>query len=328
MKEQPTVIDIFCGAGGFSQGFKEAGYSILAGVDNWKPAVDIFSRNHKKSIGLEADMRSLTVGQLKTLVSEAKVNVVIGGPPCQGFSMGGNRNPADPRNSLFREFIRIVKGMAPDFFVMENVRGLLSLKLVDSKMTFGEKILHDFNSIGYRTTIHTLNAANYGVPQKRQRIFFIGVNRRQAEKAILPPVPTHSEHPTNGLKPWVPSKQFLLPPQKVSKRFYYSERMINGFIRRKKKNAERNIGFGWQFLDFSKPSNTISARYWKDGAEALVKYSNKKIRRLTPSECARLQSFPKNYKFCGSEREIYTQVGNAVPPLLARRIAENLLNYF
>lgn len=317
------MIDVFCGAGGFSCGFKNAGFSVLLGVDKWEKAVRTFSRNHRGAKGMVSDLMQMPIADIKEAIGNKKVDVVIGGPPCQGFSMGGARDPHDSRNFLFEGYVKVINGIRPKFFVMENVRGILSLQ--NGAGTFGDDIKRHFKQIGYETEVHILNAADYGVPQRRIRVFFIGSKSKTGKSAIkMAPLKTNARIPGGSLQPWNGAGKFLLPKRDVSKRFYYSSKMIRGFVKRSKINKTKGRGFKWQFIDPKKPSYTLSARYWKDGAEALVKYSQNEIRRLTPLECARLQSFPEKYSFEGSEREVYTQIGNAVPPLLAEHIAKYL----
>lgn len=319
-----NVIDLFCGASGLSTGFSSAGFNILLGVDIFDTALKTFKKNHPKSQILNKNIQEVNLSVINSLIGDKKINGIIGGPPCQGFSMAGKRQPNDPRNSLFMEYVRVVKEIKPDFFVMENVQGILSMKNEDGKKVI-EIILEEFDNIkNYTLELHKVNTADYGIPQKRRRIFIIGYKKNY--KFIFPKK-SHSKTGKN-LKKWIGVKKILLPRNKVNKKYFYSQKLINGFLRREKINKKRNIGFGWQFLRLNEPSYTISARYYKDGAEALVKYNNSyregSIRRLTPRECALIQSFPKSFKFEGSDNEIYQQIGNAVPPKMAKEIAKSI----
>lgn len=325
LQKKPTVIDLFCGAGGFSEGFKQAGYQVLLGIDNIEIFIETFKANHENTIAICEDIRKITVKDVKKKITNKNIDIIIGGPPCQGFSAAGRRDKNDPRNSLFVEFIRFVDGLKPKYFVMENVRGLLSMSTANGEPVI-EIIRTEFEKIGYKFEYRVLLATNYGVPQKRYRVIFIGTN---TNRSITFPNPTHNNKSQSELfgkifKEWVPVKNVLLKETEVDKSFFHSEKMIAGFRRRKEKNKSIGNGFGWQILNLDKPSYTISARYWKDGSDALVKYSDDRIRMLTPFECARIQSFPSNYKFMGSKRDIYTQIGNAVPPLMAKAIAEEI----
>lgn len=324
---KPAVVDLFCGAGGLSKGFEMAGFEVVFGIDLDSTCMRTFKRNHPSAatVSEPLNIEDLTEDKLQKLLGNRKIDVVVGGPPCQGFSLAGRRDPKDPRNSLFMHFVRIVGILKPEWFVMENVTGLLVAKTAK-----GEKvdtiIKQEFNNIGYQVKLFKLLAANYGVPQKRKRIFFIGTN---TGKPITSPKRTHAKIPHktltgSPLKKWVPVGSVLLPESEIAKSYFHSQKMIDGFKRRKERNKENGKGFGWQILDLSKPSYTISARYWKDGSDALVLLAPDRCRMLTERECARVQSFPDDYVFEGSKKNRYRQIGNAVPPLLAKAIALEL----
>lgn len=323
-EKKPTVIDLFCGAGGMSTGFEMAGFEVLLGVDVNPKFIKTFARNHPSAASNSdpIDIRKLTLKEIRKKVEKKKIDIIIGGPPCQGFSMAGRRDPKDPRNSLFKHFIRIVRGIKPKWFVMENVTGLLLAKTANGE-SVDRIIRQEFKKIGYQVKQFKLNSADYGVPQKRKRIFYIGTNTKTR---IEIPVHTHAKHPNNKLdgsklKKWVGVGKCFLPESEVAKVYFHSEKMIEGFKKRKARNLENGKGFGWQILDPEKPSYTISARYWKDGSDAIVSVKPDKFRMLTERECARVQSFPDNYVFIGGKRSTYQQIGNAVPPLLAKAIA-------
>jgi DNA (cytosine-5)-methyltransferase 1 len=205
---------------------------------------------------------------------------------------------------------------------MENVPGLLT-SITANGESVDAIIRKEFEKAKYEVKPFILLAANYGVPQKRKRLFYIGTN---TGKPITAPTATHSESPHMTLlgpklEKWVGVGQVLMSETEVPAGYFHTKRMIEGFRRRKERNKTNGKGFGWQILDMEKPSYTISARYWKDGSDAIVKYSEERIRMLTERECARIQSFPDDYEFLGSKRLKYTQIGNAVPPLLAKAIA-------
>jgi DNA (cytosine-5)-methyltransferase 1 len=316
MEKEIGVLDLFCGAGGLSEGFKQAGFKILLGIDSDNAALETFRENHPGTGIISGDIREIERDDVARETSDKKIDVIIGGPPCQGFSMAGKRQPNDPRNSLFREYLRLVKEIRPKVFVMENVRGLLSMKNASGRRVI-DIILGEFGKLkDYNTICYSVNAAEYGVPQMRKRIFVIGV-----KKSLNFEFPK----PKYGPSLQEPAGKILLDKKEVNKKYFYSDKLIQGFLRRDKINKKKGLGFGWQFIDPEKPSYTISARYWKDGAEALVKYSDKCIRMLTPQECALIQSFPKGYIFKGSESAVYKQIGNAVPPKLAKAIGKAVM---
>lgn len=166
-----NIIDLFAGAGGFSTGFERAGFEskLAVEIDVW--ASQTYKFNHPNTVVYTKNIKEIY--DLNSLYSE-KIDGIIGGPPCQGFSLSGKRDRKDPRNSLFVEFVRFVNHYKPLFFVMENVPGLLSMK-TDKKEKVINIIQEEFKKIGYKSTYKILNAANYGVPQKRNRVFIIGV---------------------------------------------------------------------------------------------------------------------------------------------------------
>lgn len=169
-----TVVDLFCGAGGLSWGFQEAGFEVLAANDNLHEACETFRLNHKDTALIEGD---ITVPAIKTLlydtIGKNKIDIVVGGPPCQGFSYAGKRFINDPRNFLFKEYINVVKKLNPKIIVMENVEGILTS---NGGKTFAG-IQEEFKKLGYKTEARKLHAVMFGVPQKRKRIILIGVKK-------------------------------------------------------------------------------------------------------------------------------------------------------
>lgn len=326
-KVKPTVIDLFCGAGGMSEGFRQAGFNVVWANDFEEKFCKTHSLNHKGCKSVSGDIRKITSERIRKDIGKKTVDVIIGGPPCQGFSHAGKRDKKDPRNSLFMEFIRIVKDLQPKWIVMENVLGILTMtteKGESVKDIIKNELEH---ADGYKVKFFKLTSSNYGVPQKRRRVFFIATN---TGKAIEEPEQTHSEKPKvtiegKKLKLWTPVESILIPKEEVPKNYFHGPKMIEGFVRRKKRNLEKGKGFGPQYLKMDKPSYTISARYWKDGADALVKYSESDIRMLTELEAARIQGFPDDYKFNGSKKEVYTQIGNAVAVGMAKAIGEDII---
>ena len=316
---KPTVVDLFCGAGGMSEGFRMAGYRILLGVEENKVAAKTYRENSRGTRLIIDDIRLVKDAKILEEIGNKDVDVVIGGPPCQGFSHANTRRSADdPRNELYLEFVRVVKLLKPKFFVMENVRGFLNVK-IDNK-----SIVEEIKSLleEYEVDGQVLTAADYGVPQLRRRAIIIG--RRGNSELPFPEATHFREGRTKEgrrAKRWVSVKSLLIPKTEADSKLFYSNRLINGFKRRERKNKKAGVGFRWQFLDLGKPSYTIPARYYKDGANALVKYSDTEIRKLDVVECARIQSFPSNYIFIGGRNQTYKQVGNAVPPIMAKAIA-------
>ncbi|SFM24107.1 DNA (cytosine-5)-methyltransferase 1 [Desulfomicrobium norvegicum] len=191
-----NIIDLFAGCGGFSHGFKMAGYNSILAIEKDLWASQTYSFNNPNVSVITEDITTLDPGDLKISVSD--VDGIIGGPPCQGFSLSGNRDQKDPRNSLFVDFVRFVKFFSPKFFVMENVLGILSMK-TKSRQYVKDIIAEEFSNVGYKVCVIILNACDYGVPQSRQRVFFIGLK---------------SDRPLN--------QQILTPPSKVIESEYTS----------------------------------------------------------------------------------------------------------
>lgn len=232
---------------------------------------------------------------------------------CQGFSIAGRRDPKDPRNSLFMEFVKYLNYYNPKMFIMENVIGILSMKMNNNNKVID--IIMCELEVNYRCIITKLYASDFEVPQNRKRVIIIGFRN---DLGIMPtePIPV-----TNNNR--IPVHSVLLPKDQVDKKYYLSERALIGLQNKKKQSEEKGYGFGAQFLDFDKPSYTIPARYWKDGYDALVKYNDSEVRRLTIQELKRIQSFPDDFFIEGSNKEIIMQIGNAV----ACKFAYHLGNY-
>jgi len=167
-----NVIDLFCGAGGLSKGFEWAGYNIIAANDNYKQACETYRVNHPNTIVIEGDITKKEVKkELFEAIQNKEIDIIAGGPPCQGFSHAGKRLVDDPRNFLFKEFVEIVKQVKPKVIVLENVEGILTM---NSGKSF-ESIKESFRELGYKLEGKKLHAVRYGVPQKRKRVVIIGL---------------------------------------------------------------------------------------------------------------------------------------------------------
>jgi len=191
------VIDLFCGAGGLSEGLRQAGLKPVAGVDFDKHAVATYRHNHPGVPVIEGDIAEVSGEQLMALAGTREIDLIAGGPSCQGFSTHGKRMQDDPRNFLFKHFVRLVDEIRPSMFLMENVRGMLTYE----KGAFRRQIEAAFAEIGYRTDFAQVLAANYGVPQMRHRILFIGTRMDEIELSF--PERTHGDEDEPWLKPYV-----------------------------------------------------------------------------------------------------------------------------
>lgn len=358
-----TAIDLFCGAGGLSEGFRQAGFHVLAGQDYDEQAGATFATTHSEAKFIGGPIQGVTAQQLLKAagMKRGEIDVIVGGPPCQGYSVYNHqRGVSDPRAGLFREYLRIVKGIQPKWLVMENVTGITSIA--------GGNVVHEIfkgmTSLGYRVDMKVLRAEEFGVPQERRRVFFIAT---RTESPILFPEPTHGPRLQPFVTVWdaisdLPKlengqKSSPLPYTKKPQNAYQA--ILRGaciFVqnhsasRLSRINEERMKhippGGSWRDIPFDLlPTGMKKAkrsdhtkRYGRPKKTELACTVLTKCdvhwgayihpvqdRAFTVREAARLQSFPDFFTFCGSSTEQYVQVGNAVPPLLGRRVAESLL---
>lgn len=301
-----NAIDLFCGCGGLTEGLEQAGINVVVGIDHWDKAIETYKNNHKHEAYC-ADLKEFSPEILckKYKKTHGKdlpiIDLIVGGPPCQGFSIAGRRDKNDPRNSLFVEYVKYLNYYKPKIFLFENVMGILSMKTKDGENAID--VIMSYLEQNYNCIINKLYASDFEVPQKRRRVIIIGVRK---DLGIIPtPIKTVS-------KRTFAVSEVLLPRNEVPKKYFLSERAIQGIQNRLLKMKKKSFGFGAQFLKLDEPSYTIPARYWKDGYDALVRYDDNNIRRLTELELQRIQSFPDSYKFAGTKKDIIMQIGNAV----------------
>jgi DNA (cytosine-5)-methyltransferase 1 len=295
------IISLFAGAGGLDLGFHQAGFDISWAIDNDSDAV----KTYEKNIGAHAllgDVRDVNFSELD------ETDGIIGGFPCQGFSLANTgRTVDDSRNTLYLSFVRAVRELKPKFFLAENVKGILSL----GKGDVFKHILADFSNAGYACKHALVNASHYGVPQNRQRVLIFGIrNDLDPGDFEWPPIQTtHLSPPTIGaaLKS-IPDPD---EPHDLLNHVYSQFKLkFNGYI------SNRAV-------DPEKPSPTITARGDHKGGAMIIHHPSNK-RRLTCREAALVQGFPLDYEFIGSMTSVYKQIGNAVPPPLARAAAEHI----
>jgi DNA-cytosine methyltransferase len=318
---QLKVLDLFCGCGGLSEGLEQAGLQVVCGIDHWDRAIETYKLNHQH-LGLIKDLTQYGPVDFVNETGISKIDILVGGPPCQGFSHAGKRDHNDPRNSLFMEFVKYLDYFRPRAFLLENVSGILSMKTA-----VGEKcvdIIMSHLTKDYDCKYFPLIASDYGVPQNRKRVIFFGFRKDlitpSGPLVIIPPPRVLS------LPDQVAIKSVLLLRDQVNSSYFLSQRAIDGINRRKAEMKDKGFGFGAQFVDFDRPCYTISARYYKDGSDALVKYSDNDIRRLTEHELQLIQSFPPQYQFSGNKREVCMQIGNAVACRFARHLGLHLIS--
>lgn len=310
-----NFIDLFSGAGGLSCGLTMAGFTPIASIEIMPEAVATYKHNFVEQKGFNEnvqprDIREQSVKQeLYDSVSDRHVHLIVGGFPCQGFSMAGHRVVTDPRNSLYLEMLEIVKRIQPDYVVMENVEGLRSM--LDGKVE--AKIICDYKEIGYDINVTVLNSADYGVPQIRKRVIFIG-NRHGLKN--YHPKPIYS--PENYVTLDEGIKRFMsIPENKQINHIFtrHSEKMIEQIAAVPEgQSLYGNYSDAWKKSPWDKPSCTVKENHGG------VNIHPKLPRVLTPRELAALQSFPDDFIFQGSKKWQLVQIGNAVPCLLGKAI--------
>jgi DNA (cytosine-5)-methyltransferase 1 len=303
--------DLFCGAGGLSLGFVMAGYEPVLGVECDPKAAETYQRNFPETWLHDGRIEDLGEGPLLTRLGGAQPDVICGGPPCQGMYTSGRRNPDDPRNRLFVEFLRIVGVLRPHFVVLEGVPGMLSL----DGGSVARRILEGLSGIGYpNATLRTLEAAEFGVPQLRRRVIII------ANRHGLPcPYP----RPLLGKGAFVPVEA-AIDDLKHRRRDPSINHEWTGHSRETQDRIARvapgrtlyeDYPGSWRRLRLGLPSMTVKANH----GTPHIHYELP--RTISVREMARLQSFPDDFIFSGDMGSAMCQVANAVPPLLAKHVA-------
>lgn len=303
------VVSLFSGAGGLDLGFKMAGHEIIWANDLYEDAVETYRQNLGRHIVCK-DISKINADEIPDC------DIIIGGFPCQGFSVANTkRHENDERNVLYKQLIRIINAKQPKFFLAENVKGITNL----AKGKVFQMILEDFTELGYKVKYKVLNAADYGVPQTRQRVIITGV-RKDVNFEYEYPHPTHSKEGADGLPRWISVSEAmeLIPdpdkPNNMPNHVYSKYKLnFNGYL-------------GHRPLDPDKPAPTVTARGDNKGGVVILPHPNGK-RRMSCRELASVQSFPLDYEFYGNNSSVYRQIGNAVPPLLGYAVAEVFNQY-
>ena len=396
----PNVLELFGGCGGLGYGFHNQGFEIVCANELEQSIADTYIENFKEPTVVVGD---ITKEEIKERIYKSFTNkpcdVIVGGPPCVAYSMSGQRNSRDPRGQLFKDYIAMVTKLRPKMFVMENVKGILTVKhdkenltdeetaLADAyyvaesekielskktkkftnekrnldkgkennyvqeeheqhkiavsdnkkkmtnlgknvdrfRITVPEKIVSCFNAIGYKVDYKLLNAADFGVPQRRQRVIFIGVDMN-TNHPIKYPIETHNKDGTDGLKKWVSVKDAIDDLKDIEENVEFSQIYTSHSPLQVEKIKNTPIGKSVNpkyteacfkcFPDL--PSGTVKENH----GGVFVHYEKNRV--MTPRELARLQSFPDSFKFKGKKSSILVQLGNAVPCGLANAIASSI----
>lgn len=349
MLMKPTVIDLFAGVGGLSLGFEQAGFEIAL-ANEFDPSIaDAYKRNRPGTRMIVEDITKLPIDETFGPY-EGKVTAVIGGPPCQGFSQKGQRKSIkDPRNFLFRYYFDVVNRVKPPYFVIENVPNLLTTE----DGYFKQEIIELFSGIGYSVSSGVLCAADFGVPQDRHRTCIIG---KRGNSAVSLPKP-------NGMHTTIweaisdlsylesgegeEIQDYRYPPQSKYQEVLRrgSDKLYNHVATRHSKLTLERLSMippehGKEMLPPEHHTKSIYSGTWcrmkKDGIAKTIttrydtpssgEFTHPYLNRaITTREAARIQSFPDTFHFFGAKSSQMKQVGNAVPPLLGRAIAERII---
>lgn len=346
------VLDLFSGCGGFSYGFQEAGFDVVLGIDNVKVALDTFKYNHTDSQSFVKDLScDENIEEIvKFLDDQGGVDIIIAGPPCQGFSLTGSRDENDERNDLFYSVFKIAKllKIKPKAIIIENVPGLATLYKGKAKI----EIENNFKKNEYTYNSEILYAPNFGVPQIRKRLFFVGLDEDNYDKFEFPKKNLNKDNyvTCEDAISDLPTLEYDLGVDKIK----YSNEPLSIYQQKMREKSQFiNNHIGTQHTDLVKdvisqvpeggnhkdlPKGVGESRKFN---EAWTRYHSKKPSKTidtghrnhfhykfnrvpTVRENARLQSFPDDFIFLGTKTQQYKQVGNAVPPLLGYHIAMRL----
>ena len=347
---KPTVIDLFAGVGGLSLGFEMEGFDILLANEFDQSIATAYKENHKSTNVVVGDITSLDLSKVFGEYVN-KIDVVIGGPPCQGFSQKGKRKTInDERNFLFKHYVEVVKFVKPKYFVMENVPNLLTAE----KGFFLNEIKGLFKGYGYSIRYGVLNAADYGVPQNRRRAIIIGKYLATPPELPLPCKQKVTIWDAISDLAYLESGEGEFeqeyrnsPKSDYEKKMRKGSKILDNHMATKhsalalerlslippnagkevlpKEHITKSVYSGtWSRMKQNDVAVTITTRF---DTPSSGKFTHPFLNRaITVREAARLQSFPDTFKFIGSKMSQMKQVGNAVPPLLARKIARVIMN--
>ena len=346
-----NVLDLFCGCGGLSKGFEQAGCNVLVGVDFDAAPLRTFEFNHRGAKGLQLNLAdAASFDTIEDALNGQTVDIVIGGPPCQGFSLTGPRNFEDPRNQLYLAMIEAIHRFAPKAFMIENVPGMGNLY----KGAVKQEVIKRLTALGYNVTCKVVCAADYGVPQIRHRLVFIGIKDTDTPFVFPKPLLTEAQYITcsdaiSDLPPLVDTlgeeeSEYQCEPSTDYQRKMRGESQVlhnhvainhKQFVKEviaqvpdggnykdlpKGVGDSRKFNMAWTRYASNKPSRTIDTGHRNN-------FHYKWNRCPTVRESARLQSFPDDFVFIGTKTQQNRQVGNAVPVLMAQAMAEQIIKH-
>lgn len=344
MEKDLKAVSLFSGAGGMDIGFKNAGINIVWANEIDKDAFETYKENNKDTLIIEkGDIRE----QYKKLENVRDIDIVFGGPPCQGFSVAGKMDPNDERSTLIWTFMDVVKMVKPRAFVIENVKALAVLEKWEP---IRQRIIKEANEMGYNCVPYVLNSVDFGVPQKRERVFFIGfkgknidlntiINSQKKKIKTVREAIGHLGPAGSENNPKTCTAVITLAKNPVLRKSPYAGMLFNGIGRplnlddasttlpasmggNKTPIIDENLLYGDKKTDWV-------VEYHKAILDKIIEPEYKEapsvLRRLTIKEAALIQTFPEDYKFLGSKTSIYRQIGNAVPCELAEVVANAVL---
>lgn len=392
---RPKILDLFAGCGGLSYGFQLAGFEVVAANDLFDEAAETHRLNHEHARFFLGSITDPAIQDaIVDHVQREGCDVLVGGPPCQAYSLAGKRDVDDERGHLFEQYVEMVRRVQPAVFVMENVKGLLSMahdrtdlgakderslqKLKDAetrerelrllrkrakntdRYVFGkaqeaelkaathevkklrvasspfrervvDKIVAAFAKLGYRVQYRLLNAADFGVPQRRERVVFIGT---RLDVEIRFPAPTHTERQDGvlglfdqGLLKWQTTREaigdLVDAPEDIAWGHEFTKHSKDFAVRLENTPVGGSVYGGYSDAWYRQPPDEPSRTVKENHGGVFVHYERPRV--MTPRELARLQSFPDDFRFEGSKSKILVQIGNAVPPRLGKAVGEAVM---
>lgn len=321
MSSRFSVLSTFSGCGGSSLGYQMAGGKVLLAVEWDNNAVETYRLNFSDTPIYHGDICKLSVDECLRLagIEPGQLDILDGSPPCQGFSTAGKRNMSDSRNQLFREYVRLLRGLQPKVFVMENVSGMVKGKM---KVIFAE-IMRELKASGYQVKCRLMNAMYYGVPQSRQRVIFIGVRN---DLGIEPKHPNPQTAPqtvkqafdgvTDTDAPELP-EWFKKAAREMDAGNYNHQSVLKAFLKYK---GTKGGSMNTKCLSWNRHSCTLPKM---ELTQCCIIHPDRQ-RRLSIQEFKRLASFPDGWQFAGDRTDVVARIGNSVPPLFMKAIAEHI----